>query len=181
MRTRGDTLALGAARTPWLPEEVTLSRTRALLIVPLGLFAALTWSPARGQNLDAGKPASQIFGEVCANCHRSTREVRGATASFLREHYTTGSEMASSMASYLSSGAVDRSPAPPQPKRPPAPTGPTTAGTVPPAPIPSAPAAANATGRDAPATTRGRPTTPDPKPVAAAPAPIRPVLEEFEE
>ena len=30
---------------------------------------------ADAQNLDAGKPASQIFAEVCANCHKSPREV----------------------------------------------------------------------------------------------------------
>jgi hypothetical protein len=143
----------------------------------IGLLAAAPWGTALGQNLDAGKPPSQIFSEVCANCHRSTREVRNATASFLREHYTTGSEMASSVAAYLASGAADRAPGQPaQPKRPPAPTTAAAAPPTPPAPV------APATARDAPAAARGRPPAPaEVKPVASAPAPIRPVLEEFEE
>jgi hypothetical protein len=154
-----------------------------LLIWPVRLFAAAPLAaalvaPALGQNLDAGKPPSQIFSEVCANCHRSTRDVRGASASFLREHYTTGSEMASSLANYLS-GAGDPRPATAQPKRPPAPVA--GAATTPAVPDPKdskpTPAPANAA-----ATARGRPTTADAKPVAAGPqVPARPVLEEFEE
>jgi len=69
-------------------------------VVWVGALAA----PAAGQNLDAGKPPAQIFSEVCANCHRSARDFRsGASSSFLREHYMTSSDMASTMATYLSS------------------------------------------------------------------------------
>ncbi len=151
-----------------------VSRARPFLIWPLGLMAVVASAPALGQNLDAGKSAAQIFSEVCANCHRSTREVRGASASFLREHYTIGSEMASSMATYLSSAAPERAPTPSQPKRTAAPAAAASAAPTPQATI---------GGRDAAAAVRGRPATAEAKPVAAPPppAPTRPPLEEFEE
>jgi hypothetical protein len=170
----------------------------------LGLLAATPLVPAAGQNLDAGKPASQIFAEVCANCHRSPREFKSNPGTgFLREHYTTGSDMASTMSAYLSASIDPRGPgAPAQPKRPPAGT----------AAAPAAPAGATTT-RDPPAAdppareprraqqaaepkaapvpqglTRARPASARAdaaKPEASAetkpPAPTRPALEEFEE
>ena len=58
--------------------------------------------PAHSQsNLDAGKSAAQIFATTCSNCHRSAREIKRTTASFMREHYTTGSQEAAAMAAYL--------------------------------------------------------------------------------
>jgi hypothetical protein len=85
----------------------------------LAMLAGALAAPAAGQNLDAGKPPAQIFSEVCANCHRSARDFRnGASSSFLREHYTTGSDMASNMAAYLSSFRSDQRAVPAQPNRP---------------------------------------------------------------
>jgi hypothetical protein len=89
------------------------------------LAAALQISAADAQgNIDAGKTPAQIFGDTCAGCHRSARELRRASASFLRSHYTAGSDEASAMASYLAGvgGNEPRSSAAtqPQPKRPPA-------------------------------------------------------------
>jgi hypothetical protein len=175
--------------SPWLVALVTA--------VPL---AAVPLAAACAQNLDAGKSASQIFSEACSGCHRSPRDLKGNPgASFLREHYTTGSEMASTMAAYLAGGAGGgdaRAPGAAQPKRPPNPTGSPATGTT--------PAAAN--GRDAaapdtansrraqqipdpkvpPGSPKGRPAraegTAEVKPLASAPpAPTRPPLEEFEE
>jgi len=156
----------------------------------IGLLALLApFAAADAQNLDAGKSAAQIFAEACSGCHRSPREVRGnASASFLREHYTTGGDMASTMAAYLAgSGADPRGPGAAQPKQK------------------SAPATAS---RDSPEAVR-RPQQPEPKAAPAAtpgaanrtrtststststseaklpnptpPAPVRPVLEDFEE
>jgi hypothetical protein len=66
------------------------------------LAAALQISAADAQgNIDAGKTPAQIFGDTCAGCHRSARELRRASASFLRSHYTAGSDEASAMANYL--------------------------------------------------------------------------------
>ena len=74
-------------------------------------------------NIDAGKTPAQIFGDTCAGCHRSARELRRASASFLRSHYTAGSDEAAAMANYLAGvgGSEPRSSAAtqPQPKRPP--------------------------------------------------------------
>jgi mono/diheme cytochrome c family protein len=88
------------------------------------LAAALQISAADAQgNIDAGKTPAQIFGDTCAGCHRSARELRRASASFLRSHYTAGSDEASAMANYLAGvgGNEPRSnaAAQPQPKRPP--------------------------------------------------------------
>jgi len=89
------------------------------------LAAALQISAADAQgNIDAGKTPAQIFGDTCAGCHRSARELRRASASFLRSHYTAGSDEAASMANYLAGvgGNEPRSSAASgsQPKRPPA-------------------------------------------------------------
>jgi cytochrome c551/c552 len=70
----------------------------------VGCFAAalqMTAADAQG-NIDAGKTPAQIFGDTCSACHRSARDLRRASASFLRAHYTTGSDEAAAMASYLS-------------------------------------------------------------------------------
>jgi len=47
------------------------------------------------------KRRRQILGDTCAGCHRSARELRRASASFLRSHYTAGSDEAAAMANYL--------------------------------------------------------------------------------
>jgi outer membrane biosynthesis protein TonB len=91
------------------------------------LAAALQITAADAQgNIDAGKTPAQIFGDTCSACHRSARDLRRASASFLRAHYTTGSDEAAAMANYLAGlggGNDPRSAAPSQqaqPKRPPA-------------------------------------------------------------
>ena len=53
-------------------------------------------------NIDAGKSPAQMFADTCSNCHRRPSELkRGASASFLRQHYTPGAQEAAAMASYL--------------------------------------------------------------------------------
>lgn len=98
-------------------EGITLSQCRLGPWI-VGLAAVLLASPAAAQgNLDAGKSPAQIFSDTCAGCHRSPGQVRRASASFLRSHYTTGSEEASSMARYLANVPVDRRPPPGQQKK----------------------------------------------------------------
>lgn len=88
-----------------------LSRALSLAAVMLliGGFAI----PVRAQNLEAGKSPSQIFSGTCAACHKGARGLLktvapGSLPGFLRQHYTTSSEMAGVLASYLiSNGATD--------------------------------------------------------------------------
>src|ERR1700685_2655252 len=69
--------------------------------------------PAQAQNLEAGKSPSQIFAGTCNACHKSPRGLLktvspGSLPGFLRQHYTTSSDMASTLSSYLvSNGATD--------------------------------------------------------------------------
>jgi hypothetical protein len=69
--------------------------------------------PAQAQNLEAGKSPSQIFAGTCTACHKSPRGLLktvspGSLPGFLRQHYTTSSDMASLLSSYLvSNGATD--------------------------------------------------------------------------
>jgi hypothetical protein len=76
----------------------------------IGGFAA---APVRAQNLEAGKSPSQIFSGTCAACHKGARGLLktvapGSLPGFLRQHYTTSSEMASVLSAYLvSNGAAD--------------------------------------------------------------------------
>src|SRR5579863_3703724 len=50
--------------------EISVARIWPVLLWTLGLSAGLA-GPVAAQNLDAGKPPSQIFAEACAGCHRS--------------------------------------------------------------------------------------------------------------
>lgn len=87
----------------------------------LAVLAALQVTPAGAQgNIDAGKTPAQIFGDTCSACHRSAHEFRRASASFLRGHYTAGSEEASAMARYLAGLGPTNEPRPGTPKRSPA-------------------------------------------------------------
>jgi hypothetical protein len=87
----------------------------------MAVLAALQITPAGAQgNIDAGKTPAQIFGDTCSACHRSPREFRRASASFLRGHYTAGSEEASAMAKYLAGLGPDSEPHPSPSRHPPA-------------------------------------------------------------
>jgi hypothetical protein len=89
-----------------------LSRALSLATVMLliGGFAA---AQVRAQNLEAGKSPSQIFAGTCTACHKGARGLLktvapGSLPGFLRQHYTTSSEMASVLSAYLvSNGAAD--------------------------------------------------------------------------
>ncbi len=91
-----------------------LGRALSLAAVTLliGCFAAPpAW--AQAQNLEAGKSPSQIFAGTCNACHKSPRGLlktvsAGSLPGFLRQHYTTSSDMASLLSTFLvSNGAGD--------------------------------------------------------------------------
>src|SRR3978361_2221473 len=91
-----------------------LSRALSLATVTLlvGFFAAGA-AHAQATNLEAGKSPSQIFAGTCTACHKSPRGLlktvpASSLPGFLRQHYTTSSDMASVLASFLvSNGATD--------------------------------------------------------------------------
>jgi hypothetical protein len=96
-----------------LEKQGMLSRALSSATVVL-LIGCLTAGVARaGENLDAGKSPSQIFSNTCSACHKSPRGLLKNTPAsslpgFLRQHYTTGTDMASVLSSYLiSNGASD--------------------------------------------------------------------------
>src|SRR5258705_4632825 len=89
-----------------------LSRALSLATVTL-LIGCFTAGVARaGENLDAGKSPSQIFSNTCNTCHKSPPGLlKSVSASslpgFLRQHYTTATDMASVLSSYLTSNGAD--------------------------------------------------------------------------
>ena len=90
-----------------------LSRALSLATVML-LIGCLAAGVARAaENLDAGKSPAQIFSSTCSACHKSPRGLLKNTPAsslpgFLRQHYTTGTDMASVLSSYLlANGAAD--------------------------------------------------------------------------
>jgi hypothetical protein len=97
---------------PRLEKQGMLSRALSLATLTL-LIGCLTAGVAAAENLDAGKSPSQIFSNTCNACHKSPRGLlKNVSASslpgFLRQHYTTGTDMASVLSSYLmSNGAAD--------------------------------------------------------------------------
>ncbi len=90
-----------------------LSRPLGLATVTL-LIGCLTAVAVHAlENLEAGKTPAQIFSGTCNACHKSPRGLlKSVPASslpgFLRQHYTTSSDMASVLSSYLvANGAAD--------------------------------------------------------------------------
>lgn len=90
-----------------------LSRALRLATVTL-LIGCLTAVAVHAvENLEAGKSPAQIFAGTCNACHKSPRGLLrsvppSSLSSFLRQHYTTSSDMASVLSSYLvSNGATD--------------------------------------------------------------------------
>src|SRR5262245_874857 len=72
----------------------------------LGILVASSALPQG--NIDAGKSPAQLFADTCSNCHRRPSELkRGASASFLRQHYTPGAQEAAAMAGYLAGVPAD--------------------------------------------------------------------------
>jgi hypothetical protein len=95
---------------PCRRERGGVSVLRAGLLSGLltGVIASFAAAPANAQiNMDSGKSAAQIFATTCAACHRSAREIRPTSASFLREHYTAGRSEAAAMAAYLAAVGSD--------------------------------------------------------------------------
>ena len=85
-------------RFPHLENMRMLSRALSLATVTL-LIGCLAAIPVRAQNLEAGKSPSQIFSGTCTACHKSPRGLlktvpAGSLPGFLRQHYTTSSDMA---------------------------------------------------------------------------------------
>src|SRR5690349_6706455 len=82
--------------------------------------AVISVEPTRGQtNIDQGKPASVLFGNYCALCHKSTRGLANGRNSltltlFLREHYAASSQQAAALAAYVISAGGN---APAKPER----------------------------------------------------------------
>jgi hypothetical protein len=90
-----------------------LSRALSLATVTL-LIGCLTAVAVRAvENLEAGKSPAQIFAGTCNACHKSPRGLLrsvppSSLPGFLRQHYTTSSDMASVLASYLvANGGTD--------------------------------------------------------------------------
>ena len=69
-------------------------------MVAIGLGAAALHAQTA---LEDPKNAPKIFANTCSACHKSPQGLAksGGTASFLRQHYTTGPEMSNAMAAYL--------------------------------------------------------------------------------
>jgi hypothetical protein len=98
--TRGDgmrvTLDMRAGRTLWP------------CLLALGAIALLAGGAAYAQNLDQGKSAQKLFADSCATCHHSPRGLtkdrfRLTLYLFLQKHYSSGSETAWALTSYLES------------------------------------------------------------------------------
>ena len=87
--------------------------SRALGVATAILVMSVAAVPAQAQNLEAGKSPSQIFSGSCAVCHKSPRGLLksvapGSLPGFLRQHYTTSTDMASQLSAYvISNGAND--------------------------------------------------------------------------
>ena len=105
--------------------------------IAAGAILLLAGAAAQAENLDAGKSGARLFADNCATCHRSARGLakgrfRLTLYLFLQQHYSSGSDSASALASYLQSVDAPAAPAraakrtrtsfrPSRPPRPPMP------------------------------------------------------------
>ena len=128
-------LSAGKSSRLWgVMKKMFWGRFAALAVV--GLATAM---PARAQNLDEGKSAAKLFGDSCATCHRSAKGLakgrfRLTLYVFLKDHYSTGSDTAWELASYLASlDDAPRGRPPGKPKKTPSASH---SSLTPPAPIP---------------------------------------------
>src|SRR5690242_114604 len=79
--------------------------SRALSLATM-LMIVVFAGDAGAQNLEAGKSAAQMFSGNCASCHKAVRGLLrtvppGSLPGFLRQHYTTGPDMAGMLSAYL--------------------------------------------------------------------------------
>lgn len=77
-----------------------------IILVGMTVAAGLCTVALRAQTaLEDPKNAAKIFANTCSACHKSPQGLAksGGSASFLRQHYTTGPEMSAAMAAYLAS------------------------------------------------------------------------------
>ena len=82
--------------------EAAVLRVRRAAPWIVGVLAVVIAGSALPQgNIDAGKSPAQMFADTCSNCHRRPQELKRASASFLRQHYTPGAQEAAAMATYL--------------------------------------------------------------------------------
>ncbi len=82
-----------------------LSLATAMLLIGFAIPSSLI-APASAQNLEAGKSPAQLFNGNCGVCHKSARGLLksvppGQLPGFLRQHYTTSSDMAKAMSAYV--------------------------------------------------------------------------------
>ena len=82
-----------------------LSRALSLATVTL-VIGCLAAVGVRAENLEAGKSPAQIFSGTCNACHKSPRGLlktvpASSLSGFLRQHYTTSSDMANVLAGFL--------------------------------------------------------------------------------
>jgi hypothetical protein len=109
-------------------------------LVALGIIAALTGTAATAQNLDQGKSAAKLFADGCTACHRSPRGLAKGRFKltlylFLKEHYASGPDSASALATYLESvDSNQRGPSRAKPSR--SATGASRSSARPPKPVP---------------------------------------------
>jgi hypothetical protein len=96
-------------------EDIMLGRTLGSAALAIAVCFSVA-APVRAQNLEAGKSPAQIFNGSCTVCHKSPRGLvksvpPSSLPGFLRQHYTTSSDMAGALSGYLlANGAVDRRP-----------------------------------------------------------------------
>ena len=77
-----------------------------IVLVGAAVAVGLGVAALRAQTaLEDPRNAPKIFANTCSACHKSPQGLAksGGTASFLRQHYTTGPEMSAAMAAYLAS------------------------------------------------------------------------------
>jgi hypothetical protein len=83
-----------------------------IVLAGVAIAVGLSTVALRAQTaLEDPRNASKIFANTCSACHKSPQGLaKNGSASFLRQHYTTGPEMSNAMAAYLASNGRGEAP-----------------------------------------------------------------------
>jgi hypothetical protein len=87
---------------------LTSLRELGRALAALGIIVVLTGTAANAQNIDQGKSAAKLFADGCTTCHRSPRGLAKGRFKltlylFLKDHYASNADSASTLADYLES------------------------------------------------------------------------------
>lgn len=112
-RFRAIHIVLAVAAVVWLGQHPAQAQPRSAAAPRQAPALPESGHQTEAIDLNEGKTAAQMFASDCSVCHQKPNGLAkgrssGQLAGFLRQHYTTGTQQAGMLASFLTSEGMDR-------------------------------------------------------------------------